>query len=95
MVPAAIGGQSVQHGTRRETMAVQRCKELFSLACLGTLLCAVLGTPNFGGIDPFHSWHVGPALDFFVLTIVLQAGAIAFQMKLWMRLHRTWILPGA
>jgi hypothetical protein len=68
-------------------VAVQRRMELFLLACAGALLVAVLSTLRLRGIDPFHDRHVGLALGFFVLTVILQAGAIAFQVRLWARLY--------
>lgn len=56
-------------------MTAQRRKELFLVACTGTLVFAVLGALNLGGIEPFHDRNVGLALVFFVLAVIVLAGA--------------------
>ncbi|HWE60233.1 MAG TPA: hypothetical protein VHB98_00830 [Chloroflexota bacterium] len=56
-------------------ITLQRRKELFLVACTATLVFAVLGALNLGGIEPFHSRQVGLALVFFVLAIIALAGA--------------------
>ncbi len=56
-------------------MVLHGRKELFFLACTGTLLCAVHGVLNLGDIEPFHERHIGLALAFFVLAAIMLVGA--------------------